>query len=224
MTKLIAAASMAKIDSKPVVRFKKGDAFVKMAPHPLVFMEVNELDEALENKDICIVTWYSLNEKGLNVQRRFPMVAVDGEFCNFEPISRKLLKDAKSLMRQYDAGVKLLTVKAEAKSLYNNYTRKLIELLPNTENRLAIAQQIEKKIITNKWLNCTEDNYWVEEEPEQKDKYVTLVCMTIESYDDKNDQTIAEQYLYLYNNCPYSWNILVNSGAKYMVVEKPKKS
>ena len=203
--------------------FKKGDAFVQMEPHPLVFMEVNEVDEALGNKDICIVTWYSLEENSLNVQRRFPMVAVDGEFCNFEPISRKLLKDAKSLMRQYDADVKLLTVKAEAKSLYNNYTRKLIELLPDAENRLAIALQIEKKIITNEWLDCTEDNYWVEEEPEQKDKYFTLVCMTIESYDDKNDQTIAEQYIYLHDNCPYSWNILANSGAKYMVVEKPKK-
>ncbi|MBR6591983.1 MAG: hypothetical protein IKK81_05110 [Prevotella sp.] len=202
--------------------FKKGDAFVQMEPHPLVFMEVNEVDEALGNKDICIVTWYSLEENSLNVQRRFPMVAVDGEFCNFEPISRKLLKDAKSLMRQYDADVKLLTVKAEAKSLYNNYTRKLIELLPDAENRLAIALQIEKKIITNEWLDCTEDNYWVEEEPEQKDKYFTLVCMTIESYDDKNDQTIAEQYIYLHDNCPYSWNILANSDAKYMVVEKPK--
>ena len=223
MTKLIATVSMDKIDSKPVDRFKKGDAFVQMEPHPLVFMEVNEVDEALGNKDICIVTWYSLEENSLNVQRRFPMVAVDGEFCNFEPISRKLLKDAKSLMRQYDADVKLLTVKAEAKSLYNNYTRKLIELLPDAENRLAIALQIEKKIITNEWLDCTEDNYWVEEEPEQKDKYFTLVCMTIESYDDKNDQTIAEQYIYLYENCPYSWNILANSGAKYIVVEKPKK-
>ena len=223
MTKLIATVSMDKIDSKPVVRFKKGDAFVKMAPHPLVFMEVNELDEALGNKDFCIVTWYSLDEKGLNAQRRFPMVAVDGEFCNFEPISRKLLKDAKSLMRQYDADVKLLTVKAEAKSLYNNYTRKLIELLPDAENRLAIALQIEKEIITNKWIDCEENNYWVEEDLEQNDKYFTLVCLTIESYDDKKDQTIAEQYLYLYNNCPYSWNILVNSGAKYMVIEKPKK-
>ena len=204
-------------------RFKKGDAFVQMEPHPLVFMEVNEVEGNAGNKDFCIVTWYLLDEKGLNAQRRFPMVAVDGEFCNFEPISRKLLKDAKSLMRQYDADVKLLTVKAEAKSLYNNYTRKLIELLPNTENRLAIAQQIEKKIITNKWLDCTDDNYWVEEEPEQKDKYVTLVCMTIESYDDKNDQTIAEQYIYSYENCPYSWNILANSGAKYIVIRKPQK-
>ena len=208
--------------NQDIPRIRKGDAFVKMAPHPLVFMEINELDEALGNKDFCIVTWYLIDEKGLNVQRRFPMVAVDGEFCNFEPISRKLLKDAKSQMRQYDADVKLLTVKAEAKSLYNNYTRKLIEFLPDAENRLAIALQIEKKIIINEWLDCTEDNYWVEEDLELNDKYFTLVCLTIESYDDKKDQTIAEQYLYLYNNCPYSWNILVNSGAKYMVVEKPQ--
>ena len=208
--------------NQDIPRIRKGDAFVQMEPHPLVFMEVNEVEGNAGNKDFCIVTWYLLDEKGLNAQRRFPMVAVDGEFCNFEPIPRKLLKDAKSLMRQYDADVKLLTVKAEAKSLYNNYTRKLIEFLPDAENRLAIALQIEKKIITNKWLDCTEDNYWVEEDLELNDKYFTLVCLTIESYDDQKDQTIAEQYLYLYNNCPYSWNILVNSGAKYMVVEKPK--
>lgn len=208
--------------NQDIPRIRKGDTFVQMEPHPLVFMEVNEVEGNAGNKDFCIVTWYLLDEKGLNAQRRFPMVAVDGGFCNFEPISRKLLKDAKSLMRQYDADVKLLTVKAEAKSLYNNYTRKLIELLPDAENRQAIALQIEKKIITNEWIDCTEDNYWVEEEFELNDKYFTLVCLTIESYDDKNDQTIAEQYFYLYNNCPYSWNILVNSGAKYMVVEKPK--
>ena len=206
-----------------IPRIRKGDAFVQMEPHPLVFMEVNEVEGNAGNKDFCIVTWYLLDEKGLNSQRRFPMVAVDGGFCNFEPISRKLLKDAKSLMHQYDADVKLLTVKAEAKSLYNNYTRKLIELLPDAENRQAIALQIEKKIITNEWLDCTEDNYWVEEELELNDKYFTLVCLTIESYDDKKDQTIAEQFIYMYNNCPHSWNILVNSGAKYMVIRKPQK-
>ena len=208
--------------NQDIPRIRKGDAFVQMKPHPLVFMEVNELEESTENMDICIVTWYTFNEKGLNVQRRFPMAARDGKFSNFEPISRSLLKETKRLLRQYDADLKLLTIKAEAESLYNNYTRKLIELLPDAENRLAIALQIEKKIITNEWLDCTEDNYWVEEDLEQNDKYFTLVCLTIESYDDKKDQTIAEQYLYLYNNCPYSWNILVNSGAKYMVVEKPK--
>lgn len=152
---------MSKIDNeiKEVTsRFKKGDAFVGIDPHILVFMEVNEVEGNAGNKDFCIVTWYSLDEKGLNAQRRFPMVAVDGEFCNFKPISRKLLKEAKSLMHQYDAEVRQLTDKKKAKSLYKDYNRKLIELLPDAEERLALAQRIEKEIVTNKWLDCEEDN------------------------------------------------------------------
>ena len=138
--------------NQDIPRIRKGDAFVKMAPHPLLFMEVNELDEALGNKEFCNVTWYSLDEKELNAQRRFPMIALDGVFCNFKPISRSLLKETKRLLRQYDADLKLLTIKAEAESLYNIYTHKLIGLLPDAENRLAIALQDEKKIITNKWF------------------------------------------------------------------------
>ena len=213
---------MDKIASKSTARFKKGDAFVEMAPHPLVFMEVNEVEGGTGNKDFCIVTWYSLDENGFNAQRRFPMVAVDGEFCNFEPISRNLLKEAKSLMHQYDAEVRQLTDKKKAKSLYKDYNRKLIELLPDAEERLALAQRIEKEIVTNKWLDCEGDNYWVEDS-EQGDKYITLVCVTSESYDDKNDKTITEQSIYLRDNCPYGWGTLVKSGAKYMVIEKPKK-
>ena len=149
---------MDKIVSKPIQCFKKGDAFVESTPHPLVFMEVNEVEVGPGDKDFCIVTWYSLNESGLNAQRRFPMVAVDGGFCNFEPISRKLLKEVKSLMRQFDVEVKQLTDKEEAKSLLREYTRKLIELLPDAEERLAIAEQEAKKIVTYKWLDCTDDN------------------------------------------------------------------
>ena len=213
---------MDKIASKSTARLKKGDAFVEMAPHPLVFMEVNEVEGGTGNKDFCIVTWYSLDENGLNAQRQFPMVACDGKFSNFEPISRYLLKEAKSVMRQYDAEVKQLTDKKKAKSLYKDYNRKLIELLPDAEERLALAQRIEKEIVTNKWLDCEGDNYWVEDS-EQGDKYITLVCVTSESYDDKNDKTITEQSIYLQDNCPYGWDTLVKSGAKYMVIEKPKK-
>ena len=137
---------MSKIDNEikeGTPRFKKGDALVEIALHPLVFMEINEVKGDAGNKDFCIVTWYSLDEKGLNAQRRFPMVAVDGEFCNFKPISRKLLKEAKSLMHQYDAEVRQLTDKKKVKSLYKDYNRKLIELLPDAEERLALAQRIE---------------------------------------------------------------------------------
>ena len=215
---------MDKITSKPISRFKKGDAFVGMAPHPLVFMEINEVKGDARNKDFCIVTWYSLDEKGINAQRQFPMVAVEGEFCNFKPISRNLLKEAKSLMHQYNAEVRQLTDKKKAKALCKEYNRKLTEMLPDAEERLALAQQIEKEIITNKWLDCEEDNYWVEDS-EQGSKYITLVSVASESYDDKNDKndkTITEQSIYLRDNCPYGWGTLVKSGAKYMVIEKPK--
>ena len=63
----------------------------------------------------------------------------------------------------------------------------------------------------------------VEEEPEHNDKYVTLVCITSESNDGGIDKTISEQSVYLRDNCPYGWGTLVKSGAKYMVIEKPKK-
>ena len=216
---------MSKIDNEikeGTPRFKKGDAFVGMAPHPLVFMEINEVKWDAENKDFCIVTWYSLDEKGLNAQRRFPMVAVDGEFCNFEPISRNLLKDVKSLMRQYDTEAKQLTDKKKAKTLLREYTRKLIELLPDAEERLTITEQEAKKIVTYKWLDCTDDNYWVEEDPDLNDMYVTLVCYSSESYDEENDETITEQSIYLRDNCPYGWDTLAKCGAKYMVIEKPE--
>ncbi len=217
---------MSKIDNEikeGTPRFKKGDAFVGMAPHPLVFMEVNEVQESTECMDFCIVSWYNLNEKGLHAQQHFLMGARDGKFSNFEPISRNLLKEAKGLMRQYDAAVKQSAEKKETKSLLNEYTRKLTELLPDAAERLALARQVEKEIVTNKWLDCEEDNYWVEESLRQGDMYITIVCVTSESCDDKGDTTNAEQLIYLRDNCPYSWETLAKCGAKYMVIEKPKK-
>lgn len=57
----------------------------------------------------------------------------------------------------------------------------------------------------------------------QGSKYITLVCVTSDSYDEKNDKTITEQSIFLRDNCPYGWGTLVKSGAKYMVIEKLKK-
>ena len=100
---------MNKLVSKPIQRFRKGDAFVKTDSHSLVFMEINEVEENRGDMDFCIVSWYMLDGKGIHTQRRFPMVACDGKFSDFEPISRRLLKEAKRLMRQYNADVKQLT-------------------------------------------------------------------------------------------------------------------
>jgi len=82
--------------------------------------------------------------------------------------------------------------------------------------------QEAKEIVTYKWLDCTDDNYWVEEDSDLNDMYVTLVCYSSESHDDENNENITVQFLYLQDNCPYGWGTLVKSGAKYMVIEKPK--
>jgi hypothetical protein len=126
--------------NQDIPRIRKGDAFVQMEPHPLVYMEVNEVEGCTDSMEFCIVTWYTFNEKGLNVQRRFPMAARDGKFSNFEPISRSLLKDAKSLMRQYDAEARLLTDKKKAKALCKEYNRKLTEILPMSKKNRDITK------------------------------------------------------------------------------------
>ncbi|MBR1727462.1 MAG: hypothetical protein IJ724_12615 [Muribaculaceae bacterium] len=212
---------MDKIVSKPIGRFKKGDAFVVMTPSPVVFLEVNEVEEGSGNKGFYIVTRYSLDENGPNIQQRFPMVAVDDKFCNFEPISCKILKEVKRLVRQYDAEAKQLVDKKETKKLYQEYNRKLIELLPDAEVRQALAQQVKKEIVTNKWLDCENDNFGLEEDLGLNDKYATLVYVTSEPYDGENNKTITDQAIYLRDNSPFGWGILVKSGAKYMVIEKP---
>ena len=56
-------------------------------------------------------------------------------------------------MRQFDVEAKQLTVKKEAKSMLREYTRKLIELLPDAEERLTITAQEAKEIVTYKWLD-----------------------------------------------------------------------
>ena len=45
----------------------------------------------------------------------FKMDAVDSAFCNFEPNSRSLLKEAKNLLRQYDTEARRLMDKKKVK-------------------------------------------------------------------------------------------------------------
>lgn len=132
-------------------RFKKGDAFIELTPDSLIFMEINDVEDSTENMVFCIVTWYMINEKGLNAQRRFPMAARDGKFSNFEPISRRLLKEAKGVMHQYDTSVKQLNDYSLIKSTYNDYCCKLIDLLPIATDRMAMAIQKYKSMNITKY-------------------------------------------------------------------------
>ena len=46
-------------------RFKKGEGFVQSEQDYITFMEINEIEQSTSSIDICIVTWYSLDKKGM---------------------------------------------------------------------------------------------------------------------------------------------------------------
>lgn len=108
---------------------KKGDAFVQYQPrHNMIFMKVNDAEHT-ESMDFCTVTWYMLNDKGLNVQRRFPMAAPNGAFLGFTSIECKVYKDAVALMRDSDAKIKGTCSDSEMKSLAQKCRKKLIRMV-----------------------------------------------------------------------------------------------
>lgn len=200
-------------------RFKKGDALVEMDPHPLVFMEINEVEDSTECMDFCIVTWYMIGEKGLNAQRRFSMAARDGKFGGFDPISRKTLKEAKKVMRQFDTEVKALADSKAIKSRYldcQNCLNKLVGFEPDITQAI---QQVEMDIPTNQWLDCTEENYWVEENLEQMNSYVVLVSIASGSYEEED----SSPFVCFLDQSPFGWGTLSKRGAKFMLIEKPQQ-
>lgn len=204
-------------------RFKKGDAFVQCDYVSITFMEINEVDQSTDSMDFCTVTWYCSEKEGVNIQRRFSMAARDGKFCNFEPIARNILKEAKKAIREFEAKVKSLNNQNEIQQHYTNCSKYLRRLIGDEVETDESFSSKENKLITHQWLDCSDDNYWVENDLELGNKYITIVCITIETYYDKENKTIAEQFIYLRDNCPYSWSTLAKSDAKYMVIEKPKK-
>lgn len=206
-----------------LARVKKGDAYVQCESDSITFMEINEVDESTDGMDFCTVTWYSCEKQGKNIQRRFSMATRDGKFSNFEPISRNILKEAKKAIREFDVKVKSLNNQNEIQPLYTDCNRSLRKLIGEQVEASATLPAKEKQLITHHWLDCSGENYWIEDDPEFGDKYITLVCISFDIYNDKEDKTIVEQFVYLRDNCPYSWSTLAKSDAKYMVIEKPEK-
>ena len=108
---------------------KKGDTFVKYQPRQtMIFMKVNDVEHT-ESMDFCTVTWYILDAKGLNVQSRFPMAALNGVFSSFVPIKRMKHKDAVALMRDCDAEIKSASTNSDKKALAQKCRRKLVRLV-----------------------------------------------------------------------------------------------
>ena len=62
-----------------------------------------------------------------------------------------------------------------------------------------------KDIIYNKWIKCSNDNYWQTEHD--------IVIFPID----------GEVYMFTMSDCPYGWNVLVNMGAQFFTVEYRKE-
>ena len=62
-----------------------------------------------------------------------------------------------------------------------------------------------KDIIYNKWIKCSDNNYW------QTEHDIVLCPMG------------GEVYMYTESNCPYGWNVLVKMGARFYTVEYPNE-
>lgn len=62
-----------------------------------------------------------------------------------------------------------------------------------------------KEIIYNKWIKCSDDNYW------QSEHDIVLCPIG------------GEVYMFTVNDCPYGWNVLTEMGAQFYTVEYPKE-
>ena len=62
-----------------------------------------------------------------------------------------------------------------------------------------------KDIIYNKWIKCSDDNYW------QSEHDIVLCPIN------------GEVYMFTRNDCPYGWNVLVDMEAQFFTVEYPKE-
>ena len=62
-----------------------------------------------------------------------------------------------------------------------------------------------KDIIYNKWIKCSDDNYW------QSEHDIVLCPIG------------GEVYMFTMSDCPYGWNVLTEMGAQFFTVEYPKE-
>lgn len=117
---------------------KKGATFVQYQPRrSMIFMVVNEVEEQINTLTICSVTWYMLDAKGINIQRRFSMGAIDGEFSNFKSIEHRRFREIIDLMRQCDAQIQTTDSQNAKTLLVRRCRRKIITKLKHNENLLV---------------------------------------------------------------------------------------
>ena len=62
-----------------------------------------------------------------------------------------------------------------------------------------------KDIIYNKWIKCSDDNYW------QSEHDIVLCPIS------------GEVYMFMKSDCPYGWNVLTEMEAQFFTVDYPSE-
>ena len=105
------------------------DTFVQYKPrHTIIFMEVLEVTDTIDTKEICNVSWYMVCKDEIIIQSDFPMCATDGEFVNFVPIPRHSFLEEQMFVPKNDK-----TAPSEFKQAYRKARRKIIQIIKKTQ-------------------------------------------------------------------------------------------
>ena len=113
--------------------------FVQYKPrHTIIFMEVLEVTDTINAKEICNVSWYMVCKDEIIIQSNFPMCATDGKFVNFVPIPRRSFLEAVRLIKKTRKEQMLVlkndkTVQSEFKQAYRKARRKIIQIIKKSQ-------------------------------------------------------------------------------------------
>lgn len=115
------------------------DTFVQYKPrHTIIFMEVLEVTDTIDTKEICNVSWYMVCKDEIIIQSDFPMCATDGEFVNFVPIPRHSFLEAIRLIKKIRKEQMFVpkndkTAPSEFKQAYRKARRKIIQIIKKAQ-------------------------------------------------------------------------------------------
>ena len=125
------------------------DTFVQYKPrHTIIFMEVLEVTDTIDTKEICNVSWYMVCKDEIIIQSDFPMCATDGEFVNFVPIPRHSFLEARRLIKKIRKEQMFVpkndkTAPSEFKQAYRKARRKISKKKNNPNHKESAIAFVE---------------------------------------------------------------------------------
>ena len=136
------------------------DTFVQYKPrHTIIFMEVLEVTDTIDTKEICNVSWYMVCKDEIIIQSDFPMCATDGEFVNFVPIPRHSFLEARRLIKKIRKEQMFVpkndkTAPSEFKQAYRKARRKIIQIIKKIDFFLVFLSLFSVKNRTFAAWSC----------------------------------------------------------------------